>query len=97
MRYSGPCSLPAATATTSLPSPRTFFVAATTDAAAPFLVAKINGTQVNLDLSMLLVTTWSCFSLLCPSYGSMWILVKHGKCNQGSRAMSCWCCTCRPE
>lgn len=41
MGYTDPCSLPTTTITIS---PRTFLVAAATDALAPFLVAESNGT-----------------------------------------------------
>lgn len=58
-------------------------------ALAPFLMAEANGTLVNLALFMLPVTSWSCFSLLCPSDGSVWILVKYGHSKQVSGAMSC--------
>ena len=89
MRYTGPCSLPTTTITISPPSSRTFLVAAATDTVAPFLMAKANGTWVHLTLFMLPITSWSCFSSLCPSYGSVWILVKYGHSKQGSGAMSC--------
>lgn len=89
MRYTGPCSLPTTTIIISTPSPKTFLIAAPMHALAPFLMAEANGTLVNLALFMLPVTSWSCFSLLCPSDGSVWILVKYGHSKQVSGAMSC--------
>lgn len=44
---------------------------------------------MNSILFMLPITSWSYFSLLCPSYGSVWILVKYGYSKQGFGAMSC--------
>lgn len=38
---------------------------------------------------MLPITSWSCFSFLCPSYDSLWILVNYGQSKKGSAAMSC--------
>lgn len=88
MRYTCLSSLPATTIIISSPSPRTFLVAAATDALAPFLIAEANGILVHLALFMLPTTSWRRFSLLCPSYDSVWILVKCGCSKQGSGAMS---------
>jgi len=63
-------------------------VAAATDAFAPFLMAEANWILVCLDLFMVPITSWSCFSLLCPSCGSVWILVRYGHSKQRSGAMS---------
>lgn len=61
------------------PSLRTFLVAAAT-AIAPFLMAEGNGTLIFFFFSLFLlpITSWSCFSFLCPSYSSLWILVNYG-------------------
>lgn len=71
------------------PSLRTFLVVAAT-AIAPFLMAEGNGTLIFFfSLFLLPITSWSCFSFLCPSYSSLWILVNYGCSKEGSGAMSC--------
>lgn len=78
----------------SPPSLRTFLVAAAT-AVTPSLMAEGNGTPIIFFLSMLSITSWSCFSFVCPSYSSVWILVNYGRSKKDLVPCHVWCCTYR--